>query len=192
MKSYSKLDDFGPEQSPGPSGGFSGSPRRGVRRAARRHLQDDQRHDPRALVHHIFVLSRCLRFSFVRFFFVTSSSVRFSFCVQRSDCFFLRPEIGLENSSPTFGRSRWTRSRRRSSRSSSLNRRHSILGIESSTHSKTCAPPRRPLRRRPLRRHDPKHNVKNPIGTAAAARTRIPDPTSGHLKVRIRIGPLDT
>ena len=64
--------------------------------------------------------------------------------------FFLRPEIGLENSSPTFGRSRWTRSRRRSSRSSSVNRRRSILGIESSTHSKTCAPPQ-PQREREFR-----------------------------------------
>ena len=117
-----------------------GGPKRDVQRATRRDLQDNQRHDPRALVHHVFVLSRCLRFSFVRFFFVTSSSVRFAFCVQRSDCFFVRPEIGLENSNPTFGRSRWTRSRRRSSRSSSVNRRRSILGIEPPTHSKTCAP----------------------------------------------------
>ena len=67
LKSYLKFDDFGPQQAPGPSGGFSGGPRRDVRRAARRDLQDDQRHDPRALVHHVFVLSRCLRFSFVRF-----------------------------------------------------------------------------------------------------------------------------
>ena len=192
LKSCLKFDDFGSEQAPGPFGGFSGRPRRDVRRAARRDLHDDQRHDPRALVQHVSVLCTCLRFSLVRFFFVTSSSVRFSFCVQRSDWIFLRPEVGSENSNPTFGRSRWTRSRRRSSRSSSLNRRRSILGIESSTHSKTCAPPRRPLRRRPLRRHDPKHNVKNPIGTAAAARTRIPNPTSGHQKVKVLIQPLDT
>ena len=79
LKSYSKCDDFGPQQARGPSGGFSGGPRRDVRRAARRDLQDDQQHDPRALVHHVFVLSRCLRFSSVRLFFVTSSSVRFSF-----------------------------------------------------------------------------------------------------------------
>ena len=141
LKSCLKFDDFGPQQAPGPSRGFSGGPRRDVRRAARRDLREDQRHDPRALVHHVFVLSRNLRFSFVRFFFVKSSSVRFSFCVQRSDWIFLRPEVGLENSNPTFGRSRWTRSRRRSSRSSSVNRRRSILGVESSTHSKTCAPP---------------------------------------------------
>ena len=89
LKSYSKCDDFGPQQARGPSGGFSGGPRRDVRRAARRDLQDDQQHDPRALVHHVFVLSRCLRFSLVRFFFVTSSSVRFSFCVQRSDQIFV-------------------------------------------------------------------------------------------------------
>ena len=147
LKSYLKFDDFGAQQAPGPSGGFSGGPRRDVRRAARRDLQDDQRHDPRALVHHVFVLSRCLRFSFVRFFFVTSSSVRFSFCVQRSDeIFFVRPEVGLEHSISTSGRSRRTRSRRRSSRSSSANRRRSILRIRSSTHSKTCAPPQ-PQRR---------------------------------------------
>ena len=98
LKSCLKFDDFGPQQAPDPSGGFSGGPRRDVRRAARRDLQDDQRHDPRALVHHVFVLSRCLRFSSVRLFFVTSSSVRFSFasrgrigsfifffCVQRPD-----------------------------------------------------------------------------------------------------------
>ena len=88
LKSYSKCDDFGPQQARGPSGGFSGGPRRDVRRAARRDLQDDQRHHPRALVHHVFVLSRCLRFSSVRLFFVTSSSVRFSFCVQMSDWIF--------------------------------------------------------------------------------------------------------
>ena len=75
LKSCLKFDDFGSEQAPGPFGGFSGRPRRDVRRAARRDLQDDQRHHPRALVHHVFVLSRCLRFSFVSFFFVTSSSV---------------------------------------------------------------------------------------------------------------------
>ena len=75
----SKNDDFGSRQAPGPSGGFSGGPKRDVRRAAQRDLQDDQRNDPRALVHHVFVLSRCLRFSFVSFFFVTSSSVRFFF-----------------------------------------------------------------------------------------------------------------
>ena len=84
LKSSLQFDDFGPRQAPGPSGGFSGGPRRDVRRAARRDLQDDQRHDPRALVHHVFVLSRCLRFSFVSFFFAKSSSVSFFVCVQRS------------------------------------------------------------------------------------------------------------
>ena len=90
LKSCLKFDDFGSEQAPGPFGGFSEGPKRDVRRAARRDLQDDQRHHPRALVHHVFVLSRCLRFSFVSFFFVTSSSVRFFFCVQRSDQIFCR------------------------------------------------------------------------------------------------------
>ena len=52
--------------------------------------------------------------------------------------------------------------------------------------------PSRSRRRRPLRRHDPTHNVKNLIGTAAAARTKIPNPTSGHLKVENLIQPLDT
>ena len=80
-----KIDDFGPQQAPGASGGFSGGAGRDIRRAARRDLQDDRRHDPRALVHHVFVLCRYLRCSFVRFFFVTSSSVRFTLCVQRSD-----------------------------------------------------------------------------------------------------------
>ena len=109
LKSYLKFHDFGPQQAPGPSGGFSGGPRRDIRRAARRDLQDDRRHDPRALVHHVFVLCRCLRFSFVMFFLVTSSSVRFSFCVKRSDwiCFSSRGRI--RNSSSTSGRSRWTR-----------------------------------------------------------------------------------
>ena len=79
-----KLDDFGPEQAPGPFGEFSMGPRRDVRRVARRDLQDDQRHDPKALVHHVFVLSRCHRWSLVRFLFVTSASVRF----------FLRQEVG--------------------------------------------------------------------------------------------------
>ena len=89
LKSCLKFDDFGSEQAPGPFGGFSGRPRRDVRRAARRDLQDDQRHHPRALVHHVFVLSRCLRFSFVSFFFVTSSSVRFFFASRGRIRFFV-------------------------------------------------------------------------------------------------------
>ena len=151
LKSYLKFDDFGSEQAPGPFGVFSEGPKRDVRRAARRDLQDDQRHHPRALVHHVFVLSRCLRFSFVSSFFVTSSSVRVFFCVQRSDQIFLsRPEVGLENSIWTSGRSRRTRSRRRSSQPSSVNRRRSILHIRSWTHSKTRAPPQ-PQREREFR-----------------------------------------
>ena len=72
---------------------------------------------------------------------------------------FLRPEVGLvfwcpvvglENSISTSGRSRRTRSRRRSSQSSSVNRRRSILHIRSWTHSKTCAPPQ-PQREREFR-----------------------------------------
>ena len=85
LKSCLKFDDLGSEQAPGPFGGFSGSPRRDVRRAAKRDLQDDQRHHPRALVHHVFLLSRRLRLSLLRFFFATSSSVRCPFCVQRSE-----------------------------------------------------------------------------------------------------------
>ena len=132
---------WGPGRPRAHRGGFSGVPKRDVRRAAGRDLQDDQRHHPRALVHHVFVLSRCLRFSLVRFLFVTSSSVRFFFA-SRSDQFCFRcPEVGLENSISTSARSRWTRSRRRSSQSSSVNRRRSILPIRSWTHSKTRAPP---------------------------------------------------
>ena len=89
LKSCLKFDDFGSEQAPGPFGGFSEGPKRDVRRAARRDLQDDQQHDPRALVHHVFVLSRCLRFSFVSFFFVTSSSVRFVFASKSRISFFV-------------------------------------------------------------------------------------------------------
>ena len=63
---------------------------------------------------------------------------------------FLRPEVGLENSIRTSGRSRRTRSRRRSSQPSSVNRRRSILHIRSSTHRKTCAPPQ-PQRERECR-----------------------------------------
>ena len=125
-------------------------PKRDVRRAARRDLQDDQRHHPRALVHHVFLLSRRLRLSLLRFFFATSSSVRCPFCVQRSEYFFLCPEVGLENSIWTSGRSRRTRSRRRSSQPSSVNRRRSILHIRSWTHSKTRAPPQ-PQREREFR-----------------------------------------
>ena len=80
----------------------------------------------------------------------TSSSVRFPFCVQRSEYFFLCPEVGLEYSISTSGRSRRTRSRRRSSQSSGVNRRRSILHIRSWTHSKTCAPPQ-PQREREFR-----------------------------------------
>jgi hypothetical protein len=83
LKSCLKFDDFGPGQAPGPSGGFSGGPKRDVRRDARRDLQDHQRHDPRALVDHLCVLSLCLLFSFVSFFFATSSSVRFCFFASR-------------------------------------------------------------------------------------------------------------
>ena len=89
LKSCLKFDDFGSEQAPGPFGGFSGRPKRDVWRAARRDPQDDQRHHPRALVHHVFVLSRCLRFSFVSFFFVTSSSVRFCFASRGRIRFFV-------------------------------------------------------------------------------------------------------
>ena len=64
--------------------------------------------------------------------------------------FFWCPEVGLENYIATSGDSRWTRSRRRSSQSSSVNRRRSILRIGSSTHSKTCAPPQ-PQREREFR-----------------------------------------
>ena len=150
MKSCLKFDYFGPDQAPETSGGVSGGPRRDVRRAARRDLQDDQRHHPRALVHHVFVLSRCLRFSFVSFFFVTSSSVRFFFASRGRIIFFGCPEVGLENSIWTSGRSRRTRSRRRSSQPSSVNRRRSILHIRSWTHSKTRAPPQ-PQREREFR-----------------------------------------
>ena len=63
---------------------------------------------------------------------------------------FVRPEVGLENSIWTSGRSRRTRSRRRSSQPSSVNRRRSILHIRSWTHSKTRAPPQ-PQREREFR-----------------------------------------
>ena len=90
LKSCLKFDDLGSEQAPaGPFGRFSEGPKRDVRRAARRDLQDDQRHRPRALVHHVFVLSRCLRFSFVSFFFVPSSSVRFVFASRGRIRFFV-------------------------------------------------------------------------------------------------------
>ena len=125
----SKSDDFGSRQAPGPSGGFSGGPRRDVRRAGQRDLQDDRRHGPRTFVHQLSVLSRRLRFSFVRFFFVTSSSVRISFRIQRSDWIFCSlPEVGSESSNPTIGRSHCTRSRRRSSRSSSVNPANCLRG----------------------------------------------------------------
>ena len=64
--------------------------------------------------------------------------------------FFWCPEVGLENYIATSGDSRWTRSRRRSSQSSSVNRRRSILRIGSWTQSKTCAPPQ-PQREREFR-----------------------------------------
>ena len=153
LKSCLKFDDFGPQQAPGPFGWFSEGPRRDVRRAARRDIQDDQRHDPRALVHQVFVLSRRQEFCLVRFFFATSSSVRFPLCVQRPDqLFFLRrPDVsGSENYISASGRSRRTRSPRRSSQSSSVNRRRSILRIRSRTHSKTRTPPQ-PQRERGFR-----------------------------------------
>ena len=165
----------GTQQAPGPFGWFSGGPRRDVRRAARRDLQDDQRHDPRALVHHVFVLSRRLRFSLVRFFFVTSSSVRFPFRVQRSEYLFLCPEVGLEYSISTSGRSRRTRSRRRSSQSSSVNRRRSILHIRSWTHSKTCAPPQ------PQREREFRTILIRPLDTSSGNS----NPTSGHLNSKL-------
>ena len=71
---YSKNDDSEPRQAPDPSGGFSGGSKTGrpegrPERAPRR----SKRPDPRALVHHIFVLSCPLRFSLVFFVFVSSS-----------------------------------------------------------------------------------------------------------------------
>ena len=148
-KSYSKLDDFGSEQAPGSFRGFSGGPRRDVQKATRTDLQDDQRHDPRALVHHVFLLSRCLWFSCVSLSLVLFRLVllpvvavdKIFFRPEIGSDLLSRPEVGSENSNSTSGRSRWTQSRPRSSRSSSVNRRRSTVGIGSSTHSKTRAPP---------------------------------------------------
>ena len=75
---------------------------------------------------------------------------KISFLRPKVGVFFLCPEVGLEYSISTSGRSRRTRSRRRSSQSSGVNRRRSILHIRSWTHSKTCAPPQ-PQREREFR-----------------------------------------
>ena len=74
-----------PSSPPTDPGCFRGGGRRDVPRIARRDLQDDERHEPTALVHHVFVLSRRLRFSLVRFFFVTGAE-------RSSDEFPLRTE----------------------------------------------------------------------------------------------------
>ena len=94
------------------------------------------------------------------------------FDVKRSDEFCFRcPEVGLENSISTSGRSRWTRSRRPSSQSSSVNRRRSILHIRSSTHRKTCAPPQ------PQREREFRTILIRPLDTSSGNS----NPTSGHL-----------
>ena len=91
---------------------------------------------------------------------------------KRSDEFCFRcPEVGLENYISTSGRSRWTRSRRPSSQSSSVNRRRSILHIRSSTHRKTCAPPQ------PQREREFRTILIRPLDTSSGNS----NPTSGHL-----------
>ena len=95
------------------------------------------------------------------------------FGVERSDEFSFRcPEVGLENSISTPGRSRWTRSRRPSSQSSIVNRRRSILHTRSSTHRKTCAPPQ------PQREREFRTILIRPLDTSSGNS----NPTSGHLK----------
>ena len=171
LKSYLKFHDFGPQQAPGPSGGFSGGPRRDVRRAARRDLQDDQQHDPKALVHRVFVLSRCLRFSFVSFFFVTSSSVRFLFASRGR----IRFVVASNGRIRKFQFDLWT------------------FSLDPVTSSVVAVVERQPSTLHARRRIV--HAFKNPRATAAAARTRISHnskPTSGHLKVKILNRPLDT
>ena len=77
---------WGPSKPGADSDGFRGSktgrpkarPERPPRRPTTR---------SKALARHVFVPSRCLRFSFVSFFFVSSPSVRF-FSVQRLDKIF--------------------------------------------------------------------------------------------------------
>ena len=146
-------------------------PKRDVRRAARRDLQDDQRHHPRALVHHVFVLSRCLRFSFVSFFFVTSSSVRFFFASRGRIRFFVAsrgrirklqfgPLDVLAGPGHVVGR----RSRR-------------ALTVDARSFTSDRGRIQKPARHRSRSKTIISHNSK---------------PTSGHLKVKILNRPLDT
>ena len=141
--------DFGPPEGPGPPTGDFGTaqPRadRRLPRAPPRSRRAERRSRARAIAPKA-IARQAPQGRRV----MTSSSVRFPFCVQRSEYFFLCPEVGLEYSISTSGRSRRTRSRRRSSQSSGVNRRRSILHIRSWTHSKTCAPPQ-PQREREFR-----------------------------------------
>ena len=151
MKSYLKFHDFEPQQAPGPIWGvFGGS-----------ETERPEGH-PEKPPRQSTTRSKSTRSS--RLCSVSLSSVLFRLVLLRdvvvckivflrpevgSD-FLSRPEVGLENSIWTSGRSRRTRSRRRSSHPSSVNRRRSILHIRSWTHSKTSAPPQ-PQRERECR-----------------------------------------
>ena len=172
MSPYLRFDEFAPQDAPAPCEVFSKGPttvrpERRRERAPRR----SKRPDPRALVHHIFVLSCRLRFSLVLFVFVSSSS-QDSVLASRSRIRFLFASTGWIRNSPfdLCTTRRWSQSSRRSSPSSTINGPSSRFDTRTSC-SKISTPPQ------PQREQDFSHNS---------------NPTSGHLKVEIPIRPLDT
>jgi hypothetical protein len=88
--------------------------------------------------------------------------------------FHARQKIGSERSNQTIRRSHRTRSCRRSSRSSSINHQHSIIGIESSPHTKTRTPPQ-PQREREFRTFLIGHPDTSIVAFCRDVRSRILD-----------------
>ena len=129
MKFYSKLDDFGPEQAPaGPVWGvFGGSqtgcpkgrPERPPRRSPTRSKSTRSSRLCSVSLSSVLFCLVLLRDVVVGKFFCLRPEVGLDF--------LLRPQVGLQHSHSTFDRSRWTRSRCRSVRSSSVNRRRATV-----------------------------------------------------------------
>ena len=128
MKSYSKSDDFGPQQARGPSGGVfvrsetgrpEGRPERPPRRPTTPSKSTRSSRLCSVSLSSVLFCLVLLRDVVVGKFFCLRPEVGLDF--------LLRPQVGLQHSHSTFDRSRWTRSRRRSVRSSSVNRRRATV-----------------------------------------------------------------
>ena len=134
IQSVSRSGHFGPPEGRGPRKGVFGGSETG--RPEGRPERPPRRSTTRSKS------TRSSRLRSVSLSSVVSRSVllrdvvvgKISFLRPKVGVFFLCPEVGLEYSISTSGRSRRTRSRRRSSQPSSVNRRRSILRSRSWTH----------------------------------------------------------